>query len=116
MAFQGRPCNTDHLFLFGAAAAGWTMLFPPSAYAVEVGCFCTFVMVSFMATLGTGLTMFSKRLIMIRMWPASWKRIILVTGLEFVLLLVVLSAYQAAFAFTGLTLIFASFLRACARS
>jgi len=97
MAFQGRPCNTDRSFLFGVAAAGWFLLFPPSAEAVEVGCFCTFVLFSFMVMVGVGLTVISKRVILNRLWPVSWKRIVLVTAIEIVLLLCVLIVFQTAF-------------------
>lgn len=85
-------------FLISCAAfALWSLLFPPSAYAVEVGCFCTFIFISTILMLSMGVTLLVKNFITKRFWKLSWKRISLTTVLELVVLFAVLLLVQRVF-------------------
>jgi hypothetical protein len=70
------------------------LAFPPSAYAVEVGCFCTFVFVSTMFLIGVGVTLFAKYTLSNRIWKLSLKRTSVITFIEVVLLVAVLFILQ----------------------
>ncbi len=85
------------LSFISALLAVWFLLFPPPAYALEAGCFCTFVFLSAMVVLGMGLTVVSKSLIAKKFWKLSWGRIAATTLLEVILLLAVLLLIQAQF-------------------
>ena len=70
------------------------LAFPSSAFAVEVGCFCTFVFVSIMFLIGLGVTLSAKYLLSNSLWKLSLKRTSLITFIEVVLLIVILFALQ----------------------
>ncbi len=82
-------------FLLGLIA--WLLVFPPSAFALEVGCFCTFVFVSIMFVTGIGATLAVKYVLSKKIWNLSLKRTFLITFLEVVLLTAVLFILQTKF-------------------
>ncbi len=73
------------------------LVFPPSACAVEVGCFCTFVFVSIMFAVGVGATLAVKYMLSEKIWKLSLKRTLLITFIEVVLLSAVLIILQTKF-------------------
>jgi hypothetical protein len=73
------------------------LAFPPSACAIEVGCFCTFVFVSTMFLIGIGVTVVVKYALSKSLWTLSFKRTSLITFLEVILLLAVLIILQTKF-------------------
>ncbi len=73
------------------------LAFPPSAYAIEVGCFCTFVFVSAMFVVGIGVTLVVKYTLSKKIWELSLKRTLLITFIEVVLLTGVLIILQTKF-------------------
>lgn len=97
MKVQGRVRSGENVLLFIVALSGWALFFPRPAHAIEVGCFCTFVFVSSMFTLGVGVTLVVKNLIAKKFWNLSWGRISLITFLEVVLLIAVLVVLQTKF-------------------
>lgn len=64
----------------GAAMTAGALL-PRTAYAADVGCFCTAVFVSFMLMVCMGMTTTGKHILAKRMAPVSWKKNI---GLSFI--------------------------------
>ncbi len=90
-----RKQQTAALFL--TALTMWFLLFPRPACAVEVGCFCTFVFVSIMFLVGIGATLIVKFLLSKKMGKLSFKRTTLITGIEVVLMLLVLILLQTKF-------------------
>lgn len=97
MDVQGRLNRGENIAFFLAALAGMFLAFPPSAHALEVGCFCTFVFVSAMFVLSIGVTLFSKNLIAKKFWKLTWGRLGMITFLEVVLLVAVLFLLQVQF-------------------
>lgn len=94
MHVQQNDGNRETLFLSGAVLAVLFLSFPPQAYALEVGCFCTFVFISAMLMLSLGVTLVSKGLIAERFWKLSWKRISLITVMELIVLFAILILIQ----------------------
>jgi len=70
------------------------LTFPPSACAVEVGCFCTFVFVSAMFVTGIGVTLVIKYALSRKLWKLSFKRTFFITFFEVALLVVILIILQ----------------------
>ncbi len=73
------------------------LAFPPSACAVEVGCFCTFMFVSTMFLIGVSVTMIVKYVLSEKMWKLSKTRTVFITFLEVILMVAVLIILQARF-------------------
>jgi hypothetical protein len=71
--------------------------YPPSASAVEVGCFCTFVFVSTMFMIGIGITLVVKYILSKKIWRLSMKRTAIITFIEVVLLIAILVVLQTKF-------------------
>jgi hypothetical protein len=94
MDVQGRLSKRESVSFFLVFLAGWALAFPPSAWAIEVGCFCTFVFVSTMFMIGIGLTLVGKNLLSKKIWKLSWRRTSLITFLEVTLLVAVLVILQ----------------------
>jgi hypothetical protein len=94
MDVQGRLSKRESVSFFLVFLAGWALAFPPSAWAIEVGCFCTFVFVSTMFMIGIGLTLVGKNLLSKKIWKLSWQRTSLITFLEVTLLVAVLVVLQ----------------------
>ncbi len=111
MDLQQQAGRGQALSLIGMAmlAAGF-LIFPSPAYAVEVGCFCTFVFVSTMFTIGIGSTLVVKFILSKKIWSLSFKRTTVITGIEVVLLLSVLFALQTKFYIRVLVYLPLSFL------
>ena len=70
------------------------LAYPPSVWAVEVGCFCTFVFVSTMFVIGVGVTVVVKYALSKKMWALSFKRTSVTTFLEVILLVAILIVLQ----------------------
>jgi hypothetical protein len=100
--------DTDILFMLGLLAA--LAAFPQSAYAVEAGCFCTFVFVSTMFVIGIAVTLIVKHVLSKKMWKLSMKRTSLITFLEVILMMSVLFILQTRFYFRLLVYIPMAFL------
>jgi hypothetical protein len=79
---------------FTSCLIAGVLAFPPSAYAIEVGCFCTFIFVSIMFLIGVGVTLSAKYLLSKKVWKLSLKRTSVITFLEVVLLVAVLFILQ----------------------
>ena len=103
-----RKRDTVVLFMLGLVAA--LAAFPPSAYAVEAGCFCTFVFVSTMFMIGIAVTLIVKYVLSTKMWKLSMKRTSLITFLEVILMMSVLIILQTRFYFRLLAYIPMAFL------
>ncbi len=73
------------------------LVFPLPAYAVEVGCFCTFIFVSTMVSIGIGMTLIVKFIMSKKIWKLSFKWMSFITGIEVVLMFAVLIAFQTKF-------------------
>ncbi len=97
MDVQGRLRQGHTVSFFIASFMAGLLTFPPSALAVEVGCFCTFVFVSIMFAVGIGATLAVKFVLSKKIWNLSLKRTFLITFLEVVLLTVVLIVLQTKF-------------------
>jgi hypothetical protein len=91
---HGSPGREYTLTFFMMVLTAALLAFPPSACAVEVGCFCTFVFVSAMFVTGVGLTLFVKYALSKKLWRLSLKRTFFITFLEVVLLVVILIILQ----------------------
>ncbi len=74
-----------------------SLVFPPSASAIEVGCFCTFVFVSAMFLIGVGVTLLVKYVLSKKLWRLSFRRTSFITFLEVVLLVAILILLQTKF-------------------
>ena len=103
-----RKRDTVVLFMLGLVAA--LAAFPPSAYAVEAGCFCTFVFVSTMFMIGIAVTLIVKYALSTKMWKLSMKRTSLITFLEVILMMSVLIILQTGIYFRLLAYIPIAFL------
>ncbi len=84
----------EHIVVFVMAALA---LFPKPAYAVEAGCFCTFVFVSTMFIIGIAATLTVKHLLSRKMWKLSLMRTSVITFFEVILMFVVLIVLQTKF-------------------
>jgi LytS/YehU family sensor histidine kinase len=73
------------------------LAYPPSASAVEVGCFCTFVFVSTMFVIGIAATLVVKYILSKKIWQLSMKRTALITFIEVILLIAILVLLQTQF-------------------
>jgi hypothetical protein len=85
-------------------------LFPQPAYAVEAGCFCTFIFVSIMFIIGIAATFIVKYLLSRKIWQLSLARTSVITFIEVVLMMVVLMVLQTKFYFRLLAYIPMAFL------
>ncbi|HYA86919.1 MAG TPA: hypothetical protein VEI57_07650 [Nitrospirota bacterium] len=94
MDVQGRikAGLTLSFFVTGMMAA--LLAYPPSASAVEVGCFCTFVFVSTMFVIGISATLVVKYILSKKIWQLSMKRTALITFIEVILLIAILAVLQ----------------------
>ncbi len=97
MDVQPRSWYGESFCLFCALLAIWSLAFPLPAYAIEVGCFCTFIFISSIVLLSMGVTLIAKNFIAKRFWKLSWKRISLITLLELIVLFAVLVLVQQVF-------------------
>jgi hypothetical protein len=70
------------------------LAYPPSASAVEVGCFCTFIFVSTMFMIGIAATLVVKYILSKKIWQLSMKRTALITFIEVILLIAILVLLQ----------------------
>lgn len=82
---------------FLIATGAFLLLFPRPLYAAEVGCFCTFVFISLMFAVCTGLTVLFKFLLSRAFLPVSWTRIILITFTELLIIILVFVVIQAGY-------------------
>ncbi len=111
MNWEVKPGREWSLSLISTAVlTAGAMLFPASAYALEVGCFCTFVFVSTMFMIGIGSTIVVKFVLSKKIWRLSFKRTTLITGIEVVLLLSVLIILQTKFYIRALVYLPLAFL------
>ena len=83
---------------------------PPDVYAVEVGCFCTFIFASLMFVIGIGFTLLGKYQLGKKIWKLSLKRTVVITGFEVILLILVLIVLQTRFYLRVLTYLPFAFL------
>jgi len=90
MEFQ-KGLRREHIVVF--IMAGLAM-FPQPAYAVEAGCFCTFIFVSIMFIIGIAATLIIKYLLSRKIWQLSLARTSVITFIEVVLMMVVLIVLQ----------------------
>lgn len=86
--------NWYNVSWFTSGLIAGVLAFPPSAYAIEVGCFCTFIFVSIMFLIGVTATLSAKYLLSRKVWKLSLKRTSVITFLEVVLLIAVLFILQ----------------------
>jgi hypothetical protein len=82
---------------FLAVFAAGLLAFPPSACALEVGCFFTFIFVSTMFAIGVAATVVVKYMLSRKIWKLSFTRTVLITFLEVVLMVAVLIILQTIF-------------------
>ena len=82
------------LSFFVAMLLAGLLAYPPSASALEVGCFCTFVFVSSMFLIGIGVTLVIKYILSKKILQLSMKRTALITFIEVILLLAILILLQ----------------------
>ncbi len=100
--------NTAVTMMLGLAAGfAW---FPQSAYAVEAGCFCTFIFVSIMFVIGIAATLIAKHLLSKKIWKLSLMRTSVITFFEVILMMVVIIVLQTKFYFRLLAYIPMAFL------
>jgi hypothetical protein len=97
MDVQGRLRQGQRVSVFIAVLIAGLVAYPPSASAVEVGCFCTFVFVSTMFVIGIGATLAVKYILSKKIWQLSMKRTSLITFIEVILLVAVLFLLQTKF-------------------
>lgn len=97
MDVQERLRNMVTISCCMAGIMAGLLAYPPSACAVEVGCFCTFVFVSTMFMLGIGVTMLIKYLLAKKIWKLSKTRTVFITCIEVVLMVSVLILLQTEF-------------------
>jgi hypothetical protein len=91
---HGSPSREHTLSFFMIVLMAVPLAFPPSACAIEVGCFCTFVFVSAMFMSGVGVTLLVKYALSKKLWRLSLKRTSFITFLEVVLLVAILIILQ----------------------
>ncbi len=87
----------EHVVIFFIMA--WFALFPHPAFAVEAGCFCTFIFVSIMFMIGVSATLIVKHVLSKKIWKLSLMRTSVITFFEVVLMLTVLIVLQTKFYF-----------------
>ncbi len=97
MDVQGWQKNGQAVSIFSAGLIAALLAYPSSAWAVEVGCFCTFVFVSTMFVIGVGVTLVIKYVLSKKIWQLSMKRTVLITFIEVVLLISILVILQTKF-------------------
>jgi len=97
MDIHGSPGREHTLTFFMMVLTAVFLTFPPSACAIEVGCFCTFVFVSAMFVSGVGVTLLVKYALSKKLWRLSFTRTSFITFLEVVLLVVILIILQTKF-------------------
>lgn len=110
MSVQKESRKRDTVALFMLCLVAALAAFPPSAYAVEAGCFCTFVFVSTMFMIGIAVTLIVKYVLSTKMWTLSMKRTTLITFLEVILMMSVLIILQTRFYFRVLAYLPMAFL------
>ncbi len=93
----GAGLRKEHIAVF--IIMTWLALFPQPAYAVEAGCFCTFIFVSIMFMIGVSATLVVKHLLSKKIWKLSLMRTSVITFFEVVLMLAVLIVLQTRFYF-----------------
>jgi hypothetical protein len=91
------PGREHTLSFFMVVFMAGLLTFPPSACAIEVGCFCTFVFVSTMFVTGVCVTLLVKYALSKKLWRLSLKRTSFITFLEVVLLVAILVILQTKF-------------------
>lgn len=94
---HGSPGREHTLSFFMMVLMAGILAFPPSACAIEVGCFCTFVFVSAMFLSGVGVTLLVKNALSKKLWRLSLTRTFFITFLEVVLLVAILIILQTKF-------------------
>ncbi len=94
MDVQGKFKEGLTLSFFIAGLIAGLLAYPPSASAVEVGCFCTFVFVSTMFMIAIGATLAVKYILSKKIWKLSMKRTALITFIEVILLIAILVVFQ----------------------
>ena len=97
MMDHGSPGREYTLSFFMMVLMAVFLTFPPSACAVEVGCFCTFVFVSTMFVIGVGVTLLVKYALSKKLWSLSLRRTFFITFLEVALLVAILVVFQTKF-------------------
>lgn len=107
---HGSPGREHMLSFFMMVLLAVSLAFPPSASAIEVGCFCTFVFVSAMFLSGVGVTLLVKYALSKKLWSLSLRRTSFITFLEVVLLVAVLIILQTKFYLRVLTYLPLAFL------
>ncbi len=106
---QGSSREQNILFIVAGLTA-LILAFPQPVYAVEVGCFCTFVFVSTMCAIGIGTTLIVKFILSKKMGKLSFKWTSLITGIEVILMFVILIVVQTQFYIRVLVYLPLSFL------
>ena len=107
---HGSPGREHTLSFFMIVLMAVPLAFPPSACAIEVGCFCTFVFVSTMFVIGVGVTLLVKYALSKKLWRLSLKRTSFITFLEVVLLVAILIILQTKYYLRVLTYLPLAFL------
>ena len=97
MDVQRRLWGEDSVSFFLMVLIAGLLAFPPSACAIEIGCFCTFVFVSTMFLICIGATLVVKYALSKQLWNLSFKRTSLITFLEVLLMLAILIILQTKF-------------------
>jgi len=97
MDVEGRFKSALTLSFFVSGLTAGFLAYPPSASAVEVGCFCTFVFVSTMFIIGIAVTLAIKYVLSKKIWRLSMKRTVLITFIEVILLIAILILLQMQF-------------------
>ncbi len=89
--------NTVVTMMLGLLAGlAW---FPQPAYALEAGCFCTFIFVSIMFVIGIAATLIVKYLLSKKIWKLSLMRTSVITFFEVILMMAVIIVLQTKFYF-----------------
>ncbi len=99
MTVQKESKRRDTVVLFMMALVAALAAFPQSAYAVEAGCFCTFIFVSTMFMIGIVATLIVKYVLSKKVWKISMMRTSVITFLEVILMMSVLFILQTRFYF-----------------
>jgi hypothetical protein len=94
MDVQGKFKEGLTFSFFVAGLIAGLLTYPPSASAVEVGCFCTFIFVSTMFMISIGATLAVKYILSKKIWQLSMKRTALITFIEVILLIAILVVLQ----------------------
>ncbi|MDH4161704.1 MAG: hypothetical protein OEW15_03320 [Nitrospirota bacterium] len=92
--------DADHLVAPAAAASLLVLSLPLNAFAVQVGCFVTAVLLGFMFLLSLGITLLLKSQLSCRVGGAQrtpWKCMVFLTASEFFLFVLVFAVTQTNF-------------------